>query len=138
MTVKLHSVTFDCAKPLALARFWAAATGAAVPEYGEKEMKWLADLGITDIEDDPIVPIEVPDSSVRLLFIQVPEGKTAKNRVHLDVQAQTTLREEVTRLVGLGAEVVTEMNEELGVWTVMRDPEGNEFCVERSKAESAQ
>jgi hypothetical protein len=72
-----------------------------------------------------------------LLFLAVPEGKTVKNRVHLDVRATTTMREEVERLVGLGATVERVVEEDLGVWTVMRDPEGNEFCVERSDAERA-
>jgi hypothetical protein len=135
MAIDLHSVTFDCARPLALARFWAAALGWEVPPYGEKELAWLRDRGVADVEDDPAVVVNPPGGGARLLFLQVPEGKSVKNRIHLDVRATTTMREEVERLAGLGATVDRMVEEELGCWTVMRDPEGNEFCVERSEAE---
>jgi hypothetical protein len=61
----------------------------------------------------------------------VPEPKTAKNRVHLDVRPSGTMQEEVDRLVGLGATVRGFIEEGGSSWTQMRDPEGNEFCVLR-------
>jgi predicted enzyme related to lactoylglutathione lyase len=65
-----------------------------------------------------------------LAFIKVPDGKTVKNRLHLDIEPSgATMEEEVERLVGLGASRVEQFNEPYGTWTVMADPEGNEFCV---------
>jgi hypothetical protein len=123
---------------MALARFWATALGWRVPEHTPEDLEWLAGLGITDPEDDPIIPVLPPNAgAVRMLFIQVPEGKGGKNRLHVDLASDTTMREEVERLVGLGATVVREVSEEVGTWTVMQDPEGNEFCVERSPAEKS-
>jgi predicted enzyme related to lactoylglutathione lyase len=69
-------------------------------------------------------------------MLDVAEGKAVKNRVHLDLQPDTTRDEEVARLVGLGATVVDNQVKPDGKgWVVMADPEGNEFCVERSAAE---
>ncbi|GGO92012.1 VOC family protein [Wenjunlia tyrosinilytica] len=67
----------------------------------------------------------------RLLFQDVPEGKTGKNRLHLDIHSEPGgLEALVTRLEGLGATRVHEMDKgPAGHWWVMRDPEGNEFCV---------
>ena len=59
----------------------------------------------------------------------VPEGKTVKNRLHLDLQADE-MKAEVARLVGLGASIVEERKRHDHAWTVLRDPEGNEFCIE--------
>ncbi len=76
-----------------------------------------------------------PDvKGARLLFMRVPESKIAKNRLHLDLQAQnSTMEEEAERLVGLGARVVERVNLTsgtwMGEWTIMEDPEGNEFCI---------
>ena len=78
------------------------------------------------------------DGEPRLLFIRVPEVKTLKNRVHLDLQPDTTRDEEVDRLTGLGARLVDDQRRSDGSgWVVLTDPAGNEFCVERSAAERA-
>lgn len=76
----------------------------------------------------------------RLLFLRAPESKTAKNRVHLDVdmadratspqQRRPAVDVEVARLVALGATKIADFDDPKGVWTVIRDPEGNEFCVQ--------
>ena len=89
--------------------------------------------------DDEEVAIVSADHDRVLLFIRVPEGKAVKNRVHLDVSPTDTTRDaEVERLVGIGASVYDDRRLEDGRgWVVMRDPEGNEFCVERSEAERA-
>ena len=78
-----------------------------------------------------------PHDGTGLLFIPVPEGKTAKNRVHLDLQPQDQTRDEaVARAVQLGASVLADHRTPEGLgWVVLSDPEGNEFCIERSKAE---
>ena len=62
-----------------------------------------------------------------MLFIEVPEGKTVKNRLHFDLRAPDTMRGEVDRLRALGAAVLQDH----GDFVVMQDPEGNEFCVEK-------
>lgn len=63
-----------------------------------------------------------------MMFIAVPEGKTVKNRMHLDLQADDRAAE-VARLVELGATVVHDKDEWDTRWTTLTDPEGNEFCV---------
>jgi hypothetical protein len=73
------------------------------------------------------------------LFERVPEGKATKNRVHLDLTPDTTREQEVARLVSLGATEVGDHRRPDGSgWIVLADPEGNEFCVERSDSERAE
>jgi hypothetical protein len=99
--------------------------------YDEDELERLASKGVYDPEDDPSVMLEPPEDSdlPALFFTEVPESKAAKNRVHLDVIAEAGLEDEVERLEGLGASVHNWSEEDGGVWCVMQDPEGNEFCV---------
>ena len=127
MTVRLRNITFDCADADLLVRFWREVTG------------------YDDDPEDPNVPgddemLIVPgNGGPGLLFIPVPEGKTVKNRIHLDVvPLDRTRDEEVERLLGLGASIVGDHRQPDGRgWVTMGDPEGNEFCVERSQAERA-
>lgn len=120
----IRHITFDAHDPLALATFWAEVTGYAVED---------------EPEDDEVL-IEPPQPGLPgLLFIRVDDGaKTVKNRVHLDIQPPTGTRDgEVERLLALGATVHEDHrrpSDGLG-WVTMRDPEGNEFCVERSAVE---
>ncbi|HLU72715.1 MAG TPA: VOC family protein [Nonomuraea sp.] len=119
----LRDVVIDCAHPASLARFWAAALdGYQVAPYDDAELARLRAQGIHDPEDDPTVLVE--GGPPRLWFQRVPEGKAAKNRLHLDLQAEDR-EAEVAWLVGLGAAVLERREE----WTVLADPEGNEFCV---------
>ncbi len=122
MTSVVRHITFDVAppyEPFELAQFWGQVVGQSVhPEdaAGDDE------VGLTG---EPM-----------LLFVRVPEAKTLKNRVHLDLQPDTTRDEEVDRLTGLGAKVVDDQRRPDGRgWVVLADPAGNEFCVERSEAE---
>lgn len=115
MTVTMSTVTFDCADAAPVARFWAEALGWDVAPDSSAE---IAAVG------GPRRPRDAPS----LLFVQVPEGKAAKNRVHLDLAA-TDLDAEVARLVSLGAEVVHRKSEWGATWVTLRDPAGNEFCV---------
>jgi predicted enzyme related to lactoylglutathione lyase len=119
----VRHITFDAHDPYKLASFWSELTGYRLRDSaaGDDEVAISA--------DQPGVP--------GMLFIQVPEGKTVKNRVHLDIQPPTGTRdEEVERLVGLGALVLDDLRTPDGMgWVVMSDPEGNEFCVERSAVE---
>ena len=122
MSSTIRNITFDCADPLAQARFWGQVTGRPVIEEPQPGYPESA-VGEPD-EDGP-----------RLYFVKVPEGKIVKNRVHLDVMPEDrTQNEEIARLVGVGATVVTDRRPELG-WVTLADPEGNEFCVEVSRAE---
>lgn len=122
----LADIVFDCANPASLARFWAQVLDDhAVAPYDEAELERLAALGITSTEDDPTVLVESTTGGPRLWFQRVPEVKTTKNRVHLDVRAPDRAAE-VERLQAIGASVVDRRPASL---TVLADPEGNEFCV---------
>jgi hypothetical protein len=104
-------------------------------------------LGYVDIDGDPNEPgheecmIVSPDSGHRLLFIEVPDEKRVKNRIHFDIQPRTGTRDnEVSRVVGLGATVFDDQSNHYGPgigWVVLQDPEGNEFCILRSDEERA-
>lgn len=113
MSLQIGMVTIDCADPQTLARFWAAALGTSVAnDYGDFVM--LAPNG----------------SGAPALGLQrVPEPRTGKNRVHVDLGGGGGRAVEVDRLVGLGARVLDEQQMPGLAWTVLGDPEGNEFCV---------
>ena len=108
---------------------------------------WKPVLGYTDLPDDPNEPgheecmIVDPDSGHCLLFIEVPDRKTLKNRLHLDLRPRSGSRdEEVERLLQAGASQVADHRGIHGPgtgWVVLADPEGNEFCILRSDAELA-
>jgi len=106
---------------------------------------WAAVLDFTEDPDDPNQPgdeeclIRSRDGSQRLLFIEVPDAKQLKNRVHLDLRPVDGTREaELERLLGLGARAVEDRRRPDGSgWVVLADPEGNEFCILRSDAEVA-
>jgi predicted enzyme related to lactoylglutathione lyase len=125
MTLKINHITFDAHQPDEISRFWAAA------------------MGWTEDPDDPNLPehdeavIQSPDRSQALLFQRVPEGKTVKNRVHLDVMPTDRTRDEaVAQLLDLGATQLGDFRRPDGSgWVLMQDPDGNEFCVERSQLE---
>jgi catechol 2,3-dioxygenase-like lactoylglutathione lyase family enzyme len=120
MTV-IHNITFDCADPVAIAGFW------------QRLLGW--DLH-PDSDDDEALLTEPGSSGPGLLFLRVPEPKSGKNRLHLDLRPARLRDEEVEHLLGEGATVVADHRKPDGKgWVVMADPEGNEFCVERSAAE---
>ena len=136
-------VTFDSIDPTIHSAFWADALGYVVqpPPPGFDSWEDLArELGMPEDEMGDMSAIVDPGGSgPRMLFLRVPEPKTAKNRMHLDIniadrdttpqQRRSQVDAEVDRLVDLGATKVSSFDEAKGVWTVMRDPEGNEFCV---------
>jgi catechol 2,3-dioxygenase-like lactoylglutathione lyase family enzyme len=129
--MRIDAVVFDCRDAAPLARFWAAALGWEVAPYDDAQLARLAARGIDDPEDDPSVLVHPPEGSglPTLFFTQVREPKLVKNRLHLDVQADDDLETEVDRLESLGARVRNWAEEDGGIWCVMIDPEGNEFCV---------
>jgi len=139
-------VVMDCADPDRLARFWAAALHYKLqdpPEGFATWEDWLRDAGIPEEEWNSASAVVDPEGvAPRLYFRRVPEPKSVKNRVHLDLNVSggpgTTLEDgrarvdqEVERLRGLGAAVFRPGVAERGeYWVVMQDPEGNEFCVQ--------
>jgi hypothetical protein len=83
--------------------------------------------------------IQSPEADHQVLFIEVPEPKSVKNRIHFDLRPSAGSRdEELARLLALGATVVDDLRGKYGPgtgWVVLADPEGNEFCILRSLAE---
>jgi hypothetical protein len=149
--VALHwKLVVDCTDAPALAEFWAAALEyevedptalverllaagqlgeqAVVEHHGRRLFRGLA--GIRHPED-PFDPVSGTGHGRRLLFQEVPEAKTGKNRLHVDVHgAPGGLATHVARLEALGATRVREVDQgPAGHWWVLRDPEGNEFCA---------
>ena len=127
MVAQIGQVTFDCQDSYALAQFWTEVTG------------------YTEDPNDPNGPDHIENyigpglGRPGLLFINVPEKKQVKNRLHLDLVPDTTRDEEVERLLGIGATLVADHRKDDGTgWVVLADPEGNEFCIERSEADRAQ
>ena len=89
----LRDIVFDATHPASLARFWAAALdGYSVAPYDERELARLRSLGIDSPEDDPTVLVEGPKGAPRLWFQRVPEARSAKNRMHLDLDAAASTR----------------------------------------------
>jgi glyoxalase superfamily protein len=124
---RIHDVVFDSRHPASIARFWAAALDDYdVAPYDEAELARLRRNGIMDPEDDPTVLVEAPGVRPRLFFQLVPESKTVKNRVHLDLRC-ADVDAEVERLCALGASVQGEYDDFIS----LLDPEGNEFCLSR-------
>ncbi len=127
----ISHVTVDCSDAYSLSEWWKPV------------------LGYQDVPDDPNLPghdecmIVDPDGAgVSVLFIEVPEGKSVKNRVHLDLRPRTDLRDtEIERVIAHGATVVADHRGLYGPgsgWVTFADPEGNEFDVLRSPAEVAE
>jgi hypothetical protein len=127
MTSAVSHTTIDCANAYQLSEWW-------------KQV-----LGYVDLEGDPNLPgheecmIRSPETGHLLLFVEVPDVKQVKNRVHLDLRPTDRNRdEEVERLLGIGATHLDDLREIRGDgtgWMVLGDPEGNEFCILRSDAE---
>ncbi len=117
MVSRLRWIDFDCSDPYELAGFWSSVLGWPRHENDRPG----------DDECEVVVP---PEEGNSMLFQRVPEGKIAKNRVHLDVVPDDRSRdEEVERLVALGATVLSDHRGDGNGWVVLTDPEGNEFCV---------
>jgi hypothetical protein len=115
MTSRIAVIAIDSADPRPLAEFWAAVLG------------WR----ILDEDDDGTVSIG-PDRAAwpSIDVVKVPEPKTVKNRLHLDLRADgSTMAEEVERVLRLGARHADVGQDPDSSWTVLADPEGNEFCI---------
>ncbi|MFG2892358.1 VOC family protein [Streptomyces sp. NPDC048248] len=121
MTSLVRHITIDCTDAYRLGSFWASVLDGS--------------LASDDLPGDPEATVTAAGSA--LLFVTVPEGKTVKNRVHVDLQPQDRSRDaEVERLLALGASLVADHRRGDGTgWVTLADIEGNEFCVERSASE---
>jgi hypothetical protein len=127
VTAYISHTTVDCTDAFALSRWWQTV------------------LDYTEDPEDPNEPgheeclISSRDGSHHLLFIEVPDVKQVKNRIHFDLRPADGSRDaELARLITLGATVVTDLRRPDGTgWVTLADPEGNEFCILRSEAEQA-
>lgn len=138
-------MTIDCTDPALVARFWSTALGyveSDPPRGWDTWESWLVAMGVPQDEWDDGASLSDPNGVLPAIsFLKVPEARTTKNRLHLDLQVsggrdnpsaerETAIRQEVARLVEAGASVVHEVAQD-GVldhfW--MADPEGNDFCV---------
>ncbi len=114
MSASIYSITLDCHNGATLAEFWAQVLGRDVdPEPND----FFASIGRANADGKPV-----------MMFIQVPEEKSTKNRVHLDLETDDR-ESEVARFVGLGAAIQSEHDQWGTQWTTLTDPEGNEFCI---------
>ncbi len=111
----------------------------------EQSVWWAQVLDMAEDPDDPNEPgdeecsIITADRRIEVLFIEVPEAKQLKNRLHFDLRPiDRTRDEEIERVMALGATQVADRRNDDGTgWMVLADPEGNEFCILRSEAELA-
>ncbi|MFD4989224.1 VOC family protein [Streptomyces sp. NPDC058374] len=142
-SVKQVQITFDCASPQRVARFWSEALGYVLPAPPEGFATWEAyDATQPSEERDTWSSCSDPEGvGPRLYFQRVPEGKVAKNRVHLDIRAGlglvgeerlAALEAECVRLEALGAVrgALLLADEENESCQNMQDVEGNEFCLD--------
>ena len=120
MGAVLREVVIDCNDPGLVAEFWGQVLGWEVHQKGDEF--WMSESG-------------APFPDLCLVFGQVPEAKTVKNRVHIDVSPVGCDRdEEVARLEALGA-TRADIGQGEQPWVVLQDPEGNEFCVLARRAD---
>lgn len=141
-------VVMDCADPNRMMKFWATALGYKVQDPPEGHASWEDFLRAMNVPEerwnDAGAVVDPDGKGPRIYFQRVPESKTVKNRVHLDLnvsngrsipldERRKRVDAEVDRLKAAGATVFRpgEVDPELGeYWVVMQDPEGNEFCVQ--------
>jgi hypothetical protein len=117
---RLKDVCIDCVDPWSLAHWWADVLEYRLRPYTPEDLATLRDQGIDRPEDDPNIPLDpVEGTGPAFWFNRVPEPKVVKNRLHIDVFG------DVDHLLARGAGLIAREER----WTVMSDPEGNEFCV---------
>lgn len=137
-------VTFDCADVDAQANFWAAALGYQLqppPEGFTSWEAWAQDVGMEHMLGQMSAVVDPEGAAPRILFQRAPEGKTVKNRLHLDLnlsggwsvsleERKQQVHAATNRLTALGATQLRAVEEDQEYQIVMNDPEGNEFCVQ--------
>jgi catechol 2,3-dioxygenase-like lactoylglutathione lyase family enzyme len=142
--VLTFQVTFDCANPDRLARFWADVLGYKLADPPNGFDSWdafLDSIGVPPEDRDGASAVVDPEGNQpRMYFQRVPEAKSVKNRIHLDINITPGMRmpleervrlvdEAAERFVSLGATLVRRTQEYGGYYVVLQDPEGNEFCA---------
>ncbi|QVQ54354.1 VOC family protein [Spiractinospora alimapuensis] len=126
MTSKFTELVIDCADPVSLAEFWCAVLDYEVQESEDG----LVIIGSSAVPEGRTRPGPVPPA---LTFARVPEGKTVKNRLHIDLNpVDRDQTDEVRRLLALGARHA-DVGQGEQSWVTLADPEGNEFCVLASR-----
>ncbi len=126
----IGNVTFSCAEPVPLGRFWAEALGWPDEPIDEAFLQKLRDAGMDERELDAFyVTRETDTSRPRFLFQRRERSRPESYPIHLDFRSEDR-EADIERLTGAGASVVETKSDEERTWTVMRDPEGNPFCVE--------
>ncbi|MEV0840340.1 VOC family protein [Actinocatenispora sera] len=130
MTSRFTELNVDCHDPERLAAFWCEVLDFTVLDRNEHKVE----IGSWEPTIEDIRARQMPPTMV---FIRVPEDKSVKNRLHLDVSPiDASTDSEVTRLLALGATTTDVGQGPDRNWVVMADPEGNEFCVVRTLAPS--
>ena len=128
MVSRFSELVIDCHDTRRVANFWCAVLGYDIVEMDGE----VIEIGPAQLEAQALRAGPVPPS---IVFVRVPESKTLKNRVHIDVSpVDSSTEEEAVRLEALGARRV-DIGQGDVRWIVMADPEGNEFCVLRSLSE---
>jgi Glyoxalase-like domain len=125
MASRFTELVLDSRDPRGLAEFWCAVLDYRVVDEDDS----VIEIGAAEVTAEAVQRGPVPPT---LVFVPVPEAKTVKNRLHIDLSPiDRTPEQEVDRLLGLGARRV-DIGQGDVAWTVLADPEGNEFCVLRS------
>lgn len=127
--LKIACVTLDCVDALTVGRFWSAAVGRPLDAGADNG---FASIGFAARRDRDGWAQVAPQDEPTWIFARVPEPKLGKNRLHLDV-VTTDVEAEIARLLNLGATRVADHEEYGYTWTLMADPEGNEFDIARQK-----
>lgn len=135
MTSRFTEIVVDAHDPRALASFWCAVLDYKVIDERDYLVE-IAPLDYPDAWDDSSTAgwkarVRAAPPAPTILFGTVPERKAVKNRLHIDVSPVGSQQQEVERLLALGA-TLADIGQGDASWVVMRDPEGNEFCVLRS------
>lgn len=127
MALRWYSVVVDCRDHRAQAAWWARALGWQTVHDADDEVVIIP----AHFSEDYIARVPPGERSQGMVFVPVPEGKSVKNRLHIDLapEAQDDQAAEVQRLVDLGARRIDVGQGEDVTWVVLADPEGNEFCV---------
>ncbi len=131
MNIRLWAVTLDCRDIVAQSRWWGEVLDWAIIYEADNEVVLVPPHALDETRHIPI-----GERGPGMIFVPVPEDKTVKNRLHLDLAppADRDHAEEVARLEAMGATRVDVGQDEAKVsWTVLADPEGNEFCVLSSR-----
>ncbi len=131
MALRWYTLVLDCHDIATQARWWAEVLGYKIVYEDEHEVE----IRRSDVSVDVVAPEDWMGSPPGIVFVPVPEGKTVKNRLHIDLAPHLGQDRdaEIQRLLDLGATPVDVGQDPDVTWTVLADPEGNELCVLSSR-----